>query len=157
MTKERAPDSLEEALGRIMTLVPGGYVTMAQHVDRHPGTLRAYGDPERDEQIPLPIALELDLLYQQHGGPGAPIHEYYSRELEVAQVRRFAGGIELARTAIGVIKEAGDAGSAIVAASLPGATRAIKQAALKEAVELDNEVTQAIAQLKAELEEEPPP
>jgi hypothetical protein len=157
VTKERGPDSLEEALGRIMTQVPGGYVTMGARVDRAPGYLRAYGDPDRDEQIPLPMAIELDLLFQEHAGIGAPIHEFYSRELEVAQVRRFASGIELAKTAIGVIKEAGDAGSAIVAASLPGATRSTKLAALKEAVELDNEVGQAIAQLKAELEEEPPP
>lgn len=157
MTKERAPASLEEALGRIMTQVAGGYATMGEHVQMRPGTLRAYGDPDRPEAIPLPIALALDLLFQEHGGAGAPIHEFYSRELELAQVRRFAAGIELAKTAIGVIKEAGDAGSAIVAASLPGATRAAKEAALREAVELDTEVTQAIAQLQRELDTEAPP
>lgn len=157
MTKPRIPDSLEEALGRIMTQVPGGFAAMGARVDRAPGYLRAYADPDRDEQIPLPLAIELDLLFQENGGQGAPIHEYYSRELEVAQVRRFASGIELAKAAVGVIKEAGDAGAAIVTASLPGATRAQKLKALEETVELDTEVTHAIAQLKAELEPEAPP
>ncbi|WP_044333543.1 hypothetical protein [Sphingomonas hengshuiensis] len=155
MTKLRAPASIEEALQRIAVQIPGGLATMAQRIDRQPGTLRAWADPDRVEQLPLPCAIELDLLFQEHGGAGAPCFETYGFQLDQGRATRFASEIELARCTIAVVKEAGEAGAALIVAGLPGATHADRAAAFKEIAELDGAIKRVLPHITPDREAPP--
>lgn len=155
MTKPRAPGTVEEALVRIAAQVPGGFETMGARVEFSAGYVRAWGDPSRVEQLPLTAAIELDLLFLEHGGDGTPCHEHFTRALELAHERRFGDRIELARAAVDLIAEAGEAGAFTVAATLPGATRADRQRAVKELIDLDRALKRVLPQLQRD-EEAPP-
>jgi hypothetical protein len=135
MTKRRPPLSIDAALARIAGQLEGGWETMATATGRKDRTVRNWGDPDTPEQIPLDCAIALDLAYQEAGGEGAPLWEAYTLKLELAEIERFADRHALGRRAVDVIRECGEAGSALVAASLPGATQAEREAALRELVE----------------------
>lgn len=141
MTKLRAPLSVEQALSRIAGLIPDGYDGMSAIVDRTAGHIRAWGDPDREDQIPIDCAIALDLAYIEAGGEGAPIHEAYTHRLEMAALATFADGIALGRHAADTIRECGEAGEALVLAAQPGATPADRQKA-------EREVGEALEQLK---------
>lgn len=152
MTKPRAPLSFEQALARIAGQIDGGFDAMGAIVHRSASTVRAWGDPARREEIPLPAACALDLAFVEAGGDGAPLHEAYTHQLEQAALRQWAAGRELARHAALVIQECGEAGAALMLATQPGACPSVK---LKTA----NEVVEAIDTLKrvlALLQTEPP-
>lgn len=155
MTKLRAPATIEEALVRIAAQVPGGFDSMAARLECSPSLVRAWSDPDRIERLPLVAAVALDLLFQESGGAGAPCHETYTLQLEIGHARRFADQVELARGAIDLISEAGEAGAALVAASLPGATRSDRERALKEAVDLDRVLKHVLPQLQQDQEAPP--
>ncbi|BBC72895.1 conserved hypothetical protein [Altererythrobacter sp. B11] len=135
MTKLRAPLSVDAALARIAGQLPGGWREMAELADRQERTVRNWGDPDTREQIPIDCAIELDLAYQRAGGTGAPIHETYSLQLELAELSRFADRHELLAQAFEVIKEGGEAHAAIVHAARPGATPQDTAEALRECIE----------------------
>lgn len=135
MTHRRAPLSVEQALQRIAGQLPGGIEAMAEIAQRQPGTVRNWMNPERDEQVSLEAAIELDLAYQAEGGTGAPLFEAYSTRLQLAEAARFADRHCLLDHAHGVAKEAGEAIAAIVAAARPGASEADRHAAHREAAE----------------------
>lgn len=122
MTKHRAPLSIEQALARIAGQLPDGYADMARRTGHQPGTVRAWGDPDRRERIAVDDAIALDIAYQEAGGTGAPIHEAYTHQLELAHLSHFASRISLGRHAVDVIKEGGEAHAALVRAAQPGAT-----------------------------------
>lgn len=155
MTKTRAPLSVEQALQRIAAQLPGGVEEMAAIVQRQPGTIRAWMDPDRSEQVTLEAALELDLAYQENGGQAAPLFETYGAQLDLADARRFADRHRLLDYAHGVIKEGGEAHAALIAFARPGATPADRQMAHKEACEAFEKLRDIIP-LLAEPDPMPP-
>jgi hypothetical protein len=135
VTKQRTPLSVEQALQRIAGQLPGGVDQMAAVSHRQPGTVRAWMDPDRPEQIALECAIELDLAYQAEGGSGAPLFEAYAAKLDLAEAGRFAERHRLLDYAHGVVKEGGEAHAALIAFARPGATEHDRRHALKEASE----------------------
>lgn len=140
MTKTRTPLSIEQALQRIAVQLPGGVEAMAAVSHRQPGTVRAWMDPDRPEQIPFPAAIDLDLAFREHGGEGSPLYEAYSAALDLASGTRFADAHHLLDRLHAVIKEGGEAHAAIVAAARPGATAHDRQNAFREAAEAYEEL-----------------
>lgn len=132
MTKRRVPLSLDAALARIAGQLPGGWVEMATHAQRQERTVRNWGDPDTAESIPMSCAIALDVAFQGSGGEGAPIFECYALQLELACINRFADAHALGRHTAAVIRECGEAGAALVAASQPDATDADRRAAARE-------------------------
>ena len=135
MTKLRAPLSVEQALARIAGQLPDGYTTMAQVAGRSPSLVRKWGDPDRDEDIPLRCAIALDLAYLAAGGQGHPLFDAYGARLELAETATFADRFALLRHAHNVIREGGEAHAAMIAASLPSATQRDRDHALREMAE----------------------
>lgn len=150
MTKARAPLSIDAALARIAGHLPGGYNDMATIAGRAVRTVRNWGDPDTAEQIPLDCAIALDVAYIAAGGDCAPLFETYSLKLELAHMQRFACNIELARHTAEVIREGGEAHSALVRATLPGATEGDRADALRECVEAFDILKRTLALLEAD-------
>ncbi len=144
MTKRRPPLSIDSAIVRIAGHLDDGFDAMAKLVGRHVKTVRNWGDPDKDDQIPIDCAIALDLAYIAAGGTGAPIFESYALKLELAEADRFGDRHQLLRTAQTVAKETGEATAAIIGASHAGATAADRAAALKEATEARQALDQVI-------------
>lgn len=155
MTKTRTPLSVEQALQRIAAQVAGGVEEMARIAQRQPGTIRAWMDPDRAEQVSIEAAIELDLAYQDHGGRGAPLFEVYGAQLELAESRRFADRHRLLDYAHGVIKEGGEAHAALIAYARPGATDFERRFAHKEVSEAYEKLRDILPLLEADLARAP--
>ena len=149
MTKLRDPATIEDALVRIANQVPGSYVTMALVCGEcSPSLVRAWGDPDKRERMPADVIVPLELLYEEHGGQGYPISHVLEIDRQSGRAERFGKNFELARVAVDLVRESGEAGSALIAASLPGASADARRAALKEAVELDAVLGRLIPELR---------
>jgi hypothetical protein len=120
MTKHRAPLTIDAALARIAGQLPAGWPDMAAFLGRKQSLVRAWGDPERREKIPMADAVQLDVAYRAAGGDGAPLYETYGWQLEEAGMFRFADEIALGRLTATAIREGGEAHAALVLASQPG-------------------------------------
>lgn len=144
MTKHRAPLTIDAALARVAGQLPGGWADMATATERSESLVRAWGDPERREQIPICDAITLDLAYRAAGGDGAPLFETYAWQLDQAGVFRFSDEIALGRIAAEAIREGGEANAALVLAAQPGSTD-------RERREAAREVKQALAALNRSL------
>lgn len=122
MTKRRAPLSIDAALARIAGQLEGGWAAMGEVLGgKSQSIIRAWGDPDRREQIPLPDAISLDLSYRAAGGDGAPLFETYAYQLDAAGAFRFADEVALGRLAALVIRECGEASAHLVLSAQPGA------------------------------------
>jgi hypothetical protein len=132
MTKHRAPLSIDAALARIAGHLDGGWAAMGAAVDRKESLVRAWGDPDRRELMPLDAAIALDVAFQACGGVGAPLFEAYARLLDLACVNRFADRATLGAHLSCVIREAAEAESAMLTAALPDAGPAETSRALRE-------------------------
>ena len=135
MTKRRAPLSIDAALARIAGHIPGGYAEMARILDRSERLVRAWGDPERRERMPIDDAIALDLAYRAAGGDGAPVFEAYAEKLRNDGLTWFADEVALGRHVAGMIKECAEAEAAVVIASQPGATARDRANARREVEE----------------------
>jgi hypothetical protein len=151
MTKSRTPLSVEQALQRIAAQITGGVEEMARVAQRQPGTIRAWMDPDRAEQVTLEAAIELDLTYQDHGGRGSPLFEVYGAQLELAESRRYADRHRLLDYAHGVIKEDGEAHAALIAYARPGATEVDRRFAHKEVSEAYEKLRDILPLLEADM------
>ena len=139
MTKHRAPLSFDAALARIAGQVPGGFEALAIRSNRKERTVRNWGDPDTTEHVPIDIAVDLDLLFAEHGGDGSPFLEAFAHQREQLELVRHCDRIALGARAAELIKECGEAGSALVIASQPNASprqRAMARAELTEAHEV---------------------
>lgn len=139
MTKHRAPLTFDAALARIAGQVEGGFDTLASHCDRTARTVRNWGDPDTPECIPVDVALRFDLLFAEAGGEGSPFLEAFAHQREQLESATHASRIALAHRAAEVIKECGEAGSALVMAALPSASprdRQLAHAELAQAFEV---------------------
>lgn len=157
MTKLRAPLSIEQALARIAGLLPEGYGSMATVVGRSASAVRKWGDPDREEQIPLDCAIALDCAFQAAGGEGHPLYDAYGAQLDLAEAAAFADRFALLSRAHSVIKEGGEAHTALIRACQPDATSADRQTALRELAEAFEAIKPALAALGGSPEPRPPP
>lgn len=151
MTKLRPPLHIGQALDRIAGFLPNGWQDMAKACGvENPATVRAWGDPDKpDRQLSLERAIALDIAYQRAGGDGRPLFETYALQVEVAREQAFASEIELVRRTCAVIRESGQAQEAMVNATLPSATHADREKAIRELEDVIREVTSSIALLRA--------
>ncbi|CAN5370402.1 hypothetical protein BH10PSE14_BH10PSE14_04600 [soil metagenome] len=133
MTKLRPPLSFGHALDRIAGLVT--WAEMARIVDRKERAVRNWGDPDMPESCPIAAALALDIAYEQAGGLGSPMFDAYAHQVRQSRNTAYADRIELARRAASAMKEVGEAGGALVMATLPDATAADRATALREVSE----------------------
>ncbi|MEO7467379.1 MAG: hypothetical protein ABIV36_10220 [Sphingobium limneticum] len=136
MTKVRPPISIDTALARIAGQVDGGWEAMALHVGYQPRTVRAWGDKERDEQISLPTAIKLDVLFQQHGGTGAPLYEAHGDMVRIAAGEAFGDKHELRRDALDFMRETNEANLALLEAAEPDAGDAEQVIATKQMLDV---------------------
>lgn len=146
MTKLRPPLTIENALFRVLGTI--GLERAAEVTGRGADYLRSVSDPDNRYRLTIADALTLDLEHVATGGAGFPIYETYGLLLEAARAERFSDAAAIARRAIRVIKEGGEAHAALVAASQPGATDADRAAALRELEEAACELTAAMALLR---------
>jgi hypothetical protein len=133
MTKVRAPLTFDNALSRIAGMI--GWGAMGEAVGQAERTVRDWGDPDTGRSCPIDAAVKLDLAFQEAGGKGAPMHETFSLLLDQSKAERFADQVELAHHHCTIIKEAAEAGQALILATLPGATRVERATALREVEE----------------------
>lgn len=159
MTKVKSPMSIDAALARIAGQFPNGYKDLARVVNRHESSVRAWGDDDRSEQIPMPCAIALDIAYEKAGGEGRPLFETYALQVKVARETAFAGEIALARRVCILIREGAQANEALVLASLPSANAGDRTNAIRELEDVVREATSAIAFLGLSTARaiEPPP
>lgn len=158
MTKLRPPLTAEDALARIAGQIPGGYEAMGAICGRGGRQVRKWGDPDQADDIPFGCAVKLDTAYQEHGGNGAPLHDTYALQLELAVAERFGEQHELARHSVHVAREAGEAVTAVIEASLPGADPSTWRAALKEGEEAVTALKSGMATIQRMLKgQEAPP
>lgn len=136
MTKLRAPISIDTALARIAGQVDGGWDAMAEHVDYQARTVRAWGDTDRNEQIPLPAAIALDILFQSHGGTGAPLFEAHGDMVRIAAAEAFGDKHDLRREAIDFMRETNEANLALLEAAEPDAGDAAQVIATKQVLDV---------------------
>lgn len=152
MTKHRAPLSFDDALSRIAGQV-GGFEAMGNRVGRQSRTVRNWGDPDTTEHCPVDCALELDLLFLEKGGVGAPMYEAYAHQLELAELSRHADRHELSRLTSLFAKEGGEAVGALIRASMPDASEADRRRAeieLTEAFEVARRLLPHVAARSAQ-------
>lgn len=143
MTKRRPPLSIDAALARIAGQLECGWDDIASVTGRSTTLVRAWGDPDRREKIPVDDAIMLDLAYRAAGGEGAPIFEMFAHQLQIEGGTWFADEVALGRYAAEVILECGQAGSAVVLSAQPGATAAQRREALREVEEAIGVLTRA--------------
>lgn len=148
MTKLRPPLSINAALDRIAGQVDGGWATMADAIGKKERTVRNYSDPDTAEEISARDSIALDILFQKHGGIGAPIFETYSLQLEVDRAEVFATQAEIARRAQKSVKENSEAAQAQIACLAPGATEADFVRAIRETEEAIQADTNTLAALR---------
>jgi hypothetical protein len=140
VTKPRSPLSTEQALQRIAGQLASGVQSMAEVADRQTGTVRAWMDPDRPEQVPFECAIALDLAFQAEGGEGAPLFEVYATAFKLASAQRFASRRRLLDFTSAIAKEAGEAVAALVHGARDDAGEAERRLAARE-------VDEAIAKL----------
>lgn len=148
MTKDRAPISIDGALARIAGLLPGGWAEMARITDYNERTVRSWGDVDRDEQINLPAAIKLDLAYLAAGGQEKPLYETYGYQLGLSMRERFADQFDILRLAADVVREVGEAQTALLEASLPDATQVDRREAQREILEAMEVMKRAMLELE---------
>lgn len=147
MTKDRAPISIDGALARIAGLLPGGWAEMARITDYNERSVRSWGDVDREEQINLPAAIKLDLAYLAAGGQEKPLYETYGYQLGLSMRERFADQFDILRLAADVVREVGEAQTALLEACLPDASQADRRVAQREILEALDVLKKALINL----------
>lgn len=147
MTKTRAPLSIEQALQRITGNLPHGVKQAAEITGRSPSMVRAWGDPERREKIPMDDAILLDIAHVEHGGQGTPLRDCYVHQLELAAVSSFAERFVLLDKTIDLLRESSEAHEALLQACRPGAGPNEQRRALKELADVVEKAQPMIASL----------
>lgn len=151
MTKPRPPVSFTQAISRI-----GGHLgweraaEAVNSVRTRPLTARAVQNWSDDRTGALPTvedALQLDLAYLAAGGEEAPLLAVLALRLKLAL--EATPDTCIAAAASEAAKESGEAVSALVTASLPGATPADRALARREAEEAIESLTKGLRALDA--------
>lgn len=135
MTKQRKPYTPQSALTHIADRV--GWDRLAEISGKAVRTVLDWSDPDTSAGVSLIHAIAFDLEFQAAGGDHAPLHDAYAARLHAERETRFADAVELSRRTEVVAKETGEATSALIRASRPGATRADRAEALREVEEAE--------------------
>jgi hypothetical protein len=136
MTKLRAPLSIDTALARIAGQLPDGWVQMAILTGYAQRTVRAWGDDDREEQIQLRTAIQLDIAFQEHGGVGSPLYEAHGDLVRAAHAERFGDKLELQRETIEFMRENSEAETALLEAAMPDAGAVEEAKAQREVLQV---------------------
>jgi len=140
MTHPRAPLTFADAMTRVAGLI--GYAEASRIAGRAERTIYAWALPTNSTVPPIDQALEFDAAWRAAGGAGAPFHEAYSFQLDLAVERRDADARLLLAEVAATAKEAGEA----IAAAL---TLANNRASPLDAHRAFAEVTEAVDALAA--------
>lgn len=147
MTKLRAPLTFENALTRVAGLI--GWGDCATIVGKAERTVRYWSDTDASACITLDAALKLDIAFRAAGGEGAPMFQCYALRLD-AEARASEASFEaLLKSIARSAKEHGEALSAAIAASRPGAGLAAIAIAERELEETIDANTNMLANLRA--------
>lgn len=133
MTKLRAPLTIEDAANRVIGAI--GMDQAVKATGRNPDYLRSLTDPDKRYKLTVEDAIKLDIAHQADGHEGAPIYETYGTLFDIAHAERFSDNHRFAQLVADFIKEVGDAGRALVVASLPGAGASEDRDATRETAE----------------------
>ncbi len=117
MTKLREPVSLENALYSVLGSIK--IERAAAVTGREPHYLRAAADPDKDQQLTVRDLELLDLEAHAQHGRGFPLYEALGRRLECARSERFVDEVAIAGALIELLRESGEAGAAMAAATMP--------------------------------------
>lgn len=148
MTKRRAPLSIDAALARIAGQEGvGGWAGMANAVSYNERTVRAWGDPDRDEQPPLPAMITLGILYRRNGGVGDPLLQAHADMIGAADADAFSDKHELRRESLGFLRETSEANLALLEAAEPDSGDAEAARATKEVLDVRNWADRLLARL----------
>lgn len=131
MTKLRPPLTIDAALTRAADLLPGGWLSLAELTGRGVSLVRAWGDPDRREAIPLAAALQIDQACRAASGE-TPFTSWLHGQLNLEGVAAPFDPADLVARIAEVVRETGEANAALVEATRPGASAADIAAAQRE-------------------------
>lgn len=147
VTKRRPALSFHLALTKIAGVL--GWDRAAAIVGQAERTVRNWSDPDTSSSITIDAALALDVAYRAAGGDGAPMFQCYSTRLEVDTQEALFSTDAIARAASALAKESGEAVSAAIDASRPGASPLQLARAELEIEEMVAAGTATLAQIRA--------
>lgn len=151
MTKLRPACSFEDALGRIGTGIR--FEVAGRIVGRSASTLRTWTDPDVEPQagdmITLNMAKNLDAAYRSAGGQGSPLLDCFATLVDLEFLAACPDAVAIATSTSTAVKESGEALSAAVAASLPGASDAALALAERELQQSIDAHRHTLAQVQA--------
>lgn len=145
MTKLREPLTYQHTLTVIAARI--GWDRCGAICGVNERSVRYWSDPDCETEIRLIDAERLDRAFLDHGGDHAPFHRLHALRLDIAG--RAVSNVDLARAAGAAAKEAGEAVSAMIEATTPGASPAKRRDARREAQEAIAALTDGIAALDA--------
>jgi hypothetical protein len=149
MTQPRERLTISDAITRIVGLLHASRA--AEIVDRSETTIYNWINPVHEATPNLTQALALDAAYRAAGGDGAPIHEAYAFQLDLAVVDQSASQLELSIDIGEVARECGDAIASGIVITQPGADPSLVHHALVQANEAQSAVAKMIGRLKGFL------
>lgn len=120
LQKPRPPLSIDAALARIAGQLPGGWAELGELVQRAESTVRAWGDHDKPEQVPLPCAPVLDAAYRRAGGAGWPLLDAHIH-LSGSGHYGLIDPVEIKPLFIRLVREGGDAEVALAELLSPDA------------------------------------
>jgi hypothetical protein len=146
VTKRRPPVSFAQTLHTVSGFL--GLDNTAGVVGRSKRTVHNWSDPDTQETISVEAALKLDVAFIAAGSGYAPFHQTYRQLLDEGAEEACADSRRLVEGAARIAKEAGEAVSALVMASVPGAPDALKLIAAREAEQLHVAVATTMPHLR---------
>ncbi|MBM7407085.1 MULTISPECIES: hypothetical protein [Sphingomonas] len=130
MTKVRPPLSIEDALrGLIKTI---GVDRARKATGRSKSYLEQLTNPDLRYRLTVDDAIKLDLEHASVSNGVMPILESYGVLVEAKRAERCEDAAELMRRIVDSVKEGGEAHAALIAASMPGASKTEKDKAIRE-------------------------
>jgi len=143
MTKRREPLTYHRALTQVAARI--GWDRCGAICGVTERAVRYWSDPDAETEIRLIDAERLDKAYLASGGTHAPFNQLFTLRLDLASHRGDCA--DLAHSAARSAKETGEAVSALVMASTPGADRAVIRKARKEIEEAIETLTDSLTAL----------
>lgn len=149
MTKQRHPLTIENALYKVLGAL--SIERAAEITGKEMGYLQSLSNPDNRYRLTCEDALLLDAEHAAQFGE-RPIHTAMGVILDARDAAQFAERAQLARLSVPVIKEAGEASAALVAATLAGAGPRELVDFIRQAEESIAETTRAIGVAKSMLD-----
>lgn len=152
MTKVRDPLSIEQALRDVIDAIT--MPRAAEVTGRTPGYLRELSDPDKRGDLTCRDAVLLDAEHELLLG-NRPITDTLKLKLDARRADLEIGQMMLFEATLDVVREDGDAHVALIAATAPGATPAMRSTALREVLQSLNAKRRIIPMLRALTRRQP--